>query len=433
VSRVAPLFSWQRALTSDASDASPLERHVGLQVSLYMSAAGEGAWPGVDRIAREMRRGKSTVRDGLRGLDEKGWLKRTIRRGRGLTNTYEARIPRSYYERLDPKEKRQLLAVFGLDRVADEAPLPQDATGALAASEGGRTGTGDTPEKRQPPAVFGAGGEEAETASTRREKRQDATRKTAGDLAPTKPEDRTRGPAQQQNRVVFGTARQDGEREQLESAAAKALVGQPPSLPEILEALGRFRTADFGSLRVVEREACRLPAAVFGDCVERALAREARNDVGLLVTLLRDAREAASEAERQALRVALAAYDEERLDRRRRDPESFLHRLLALPAPAPAPVVADFLDTYVTDDAERARLAAEELRTRAATRQPLGAIRHWIRWVSGDLDLGHAHAQVGEWVELYTLDESDAVLLHQELDDARQQPVEPVAAAEQAA
>lgn len=189
MSRVAPLFSWQRAVTSAASDATRNERHVALQISLYMSAAGDGAWPGNARLATETTMGKSTVREALRGLDTKGWLIREINRGRGNTNLYEARIPRSYYDRLDPGEKRQILAVFGLDRLADDEITGEAVSVLPAAPEPATKRSAGAGENRQAVAVLPT----AKTASHERENRQDRDAKTAGGLAPTRS-----GPDQEQ-------------------------------------------------------------------------------------------------------------------------------------------------------------------------------------------------------------------------------------------
>jgi hypothetical protein len=188
VTRVAPLFSWQRALTSRASDATRTERHVGLQVSIYMSAAGDGAWPGNERLAAETGLGKSTVREALRGLDEKGWLIRNINRGRGNTNEYEARIPSSYYGRLDEKEKRQILAVFGVDKLVETTAERGAGSDPLRGSElvSGAASTGG--ENRQVVALLPT----AKTARGGAENRQESTAKTASRLAPTRTEDQIR-------------------------------------------------------------------------------------------------------------------------------------------------------------------------------------------------------------------------------------------------
>lgn len=191
MSRVAPLFSWQRALTSDASDATRTERHVGLQVSLYMSAAAAGAWPGNSRLAAETLLGKSTVRDALRGLDAKGWLIRSINRGRGRSNDYEARIPRTYFEALSDDEKRQILAVFGLERVAAEGPEAEALRAALRASSDPSDEADGTAGKRQQTALF-AGADREKTARPGAENRQDPVSKTASPLAPTSTEDQIR-------------------------------------------------------------------------------------------------------------------------------------------------------------------------------------------------------------------------------------------------
>jgi hypothetical protein len=190
VSRLAPLFSWQRLLTSSASDASRTERHVGLQVSLYMSASGDGAWPGNARLAVETGLGKSTVREALRGLDEKGWLIRSINRGRGNSNTYEARVPLAYYERLDESEKRQILAVFGLDKLAGETSEAGAASDAPGASDDDSGDVAADGEKRQEVALLKTGRDG--------EKRQPGTGKPPGDraktasgLAPTRTRTRT--------------------------------------------------------------------------------------------------------------------------------------------------------------------------------------------------------------------------------------------------
>lgn len=91
--RISALFTWRTAVTGDGSDATALERHVALTLALFMSEAGDSAFPSVATLAGRCARSESTVRGALRELERKGWLDTAANRGRGHTNVYRTSIP----------------------------------------------------------------------------------------------------------------------------------------------------------------------------------------------------------------------------------------------------------------------------------------------------------------------------------------------------
>lgn len=91
---LAPLFTWRAALTGDGSPLSPMERLVGLVLSLHMSERGDSCFPGLARLAREAAVSKSTVTVALRGLESAGFLVRERSPGGvGRTTRYFTNLP----------------------------------------------------------------------------------------------------------------------------------------------------------------------------------------------------------------------------------------------------------------------------------------------------------------------------------------------------
>ena len=207
-----------------------------------------------------------------------------------------------------------------------------------------------------------------------------------------------------------------------ESAAASEV--EAPRLSRVVEVVNGLRGSDFASLRSVEPLAMQLPASAFEDVVERVHARRGvENPPGLLVHLLRVELEQRYRGQREAAAAAGDAALESQLAARRRNPRSWLHRLLALPQPATGEFVDDFLARYVDDVEERERLAAEAAATRAALASAVTAIQHWITWVSPELDREVVHVQIDEWLDLAGVtDWQERSALHEAADDARERP-----------
>ena len=90
---LAPLFTWRSAVCE--SDLHPNIRHVAMVLSLHMSELASTAMPGHATLARQTGRGRTTVRNALRSLIEKGWLvaQQPFVHSRGIKNIYQATIP----------------------------------------------------------------------------------------------------------------------------------------------------------------------------------------------------------------------------------------------------------------------------------------------------------------------------------------------------
>jgi hypothetical protein len=137
------------------------ERHVALTLSLHMSERGDSCFPSMETLVDETGRGKSTVREALRQMDELGWLERTITPGRGRANEYRAVIPATWINRQHPAPNE-----VGDDH-EDAGPHQQRDREQPVADES---------EKRQ----LLAGNEDGKSASSGGEKRQLTNGKAPG-------------------------------------------------------------------------------------------------------------------------------------------------------------------------------------------------------------------------------------------------------------
>lgn len=73
---------------------SPMERLVGLVLSLHMSERGDSCFPGLERLAREASVSKSTVARSLSALEDAGFLVRERSRGGArVTTRYHSNLP----------------------------------------------------------------------------------------------------------------------------------------------------------------------------------------------------------------------------------------------------------------------------------------------------------------------------------------------------
>lgn len=157
--RLSQLFTWRSAVTDEGSSASALERHVALTLSMFMSEAGDSAFPAMETLAARCGRSASTVRGALRELERNGWLEVELNRGRGNTNRYRATIP-------DPPENH-LTAAVSVGGDAAVTTGSEDAETASAASRAPGVGEApETTEKRLSQAVSGKGKTAAVSSKT---------------------------------------------------------------------------------------------------------------------------------------------------------------------------------------------------------------------------------------------------------------------------
>lgn len=105
--QIAAVVGWRRALNSPWSDADKIERHVGLSLGLYMSEAGDSAYPSAETLSEDAAWAESTVREALLGLEAKGWIV-CVRRGGGRGNSTEwaSAIPSSFWQRVEEEAER---------------------------------------------------------------------------------------------------------------------------------------------------------------------------------------------------------------------------------------------------------------------------------------------------------------------------------------
>lgn len=187
----------------------------------------------------------------------------------------------------------------------------------------------------------------------------------------------------------------------------------------MVSALETFRGRDIASLRVVEPLALQMPATRFEELVTTARKRPSENDVGLLVHLLKV--EAAEQRASRAAETAASFIEVETIsERRRRDPEAFLRRLLAWPLQAGPEHVEAFLVDYVRDETERERLAviADELRVESARQM----FERWIREVSSEIEPEHVRQEIDGWCDEQGLDHVERSMLQELAEEARERP-----------
>lgn len=89
-----PLFTWRSAIAE--SDLKPTTKHVALTLSLHMSERGDSCFPGKPLLAAETGCALRTVDAAIKELGEKRWLEVKKGGGRGRSNQYFAKIPRSF-------------------------------------------------------------------------------------------------------------------------------------------------------------------------------------------------------------------------------------------------------------------------------------------------------------------------------------------------
>lgn len=92
--QLAPVITW-RSLIAE-SDLPPTTRHVALALSLYMNEKGGSAFPGAERLARDTSLTDRAVRENLKILVERGYL-RVLNPGggRGNAKVFAAANPES--------------------------------------------------------------------------------------------------------------------------------------------------------------------------------------------------------------------------------------------------------------------------------------------------------------------------------------------------
>lgn len=155
--RLSQLFTWRTAITDRDSSASALERHVALTLSMFMSEAGDSAFPAMETLASRCGRSVSTVRGALRELERKGWLEVEFNRGRGHTNRYRATVPGEPENHLSPavSEAASVVSTMALGGAQGAPP---------ASNARPRTDRSETTETRLSQADF-AGPEPAAVSS----------------------------------------------------------------------------------------------------------------------------------------------------------------------------------------------------------------------------------------------------------------------------
>jgi hypothetical protein len=85
------LFEWRDAMRA-APELIASDRHIALEMSLYMDKHGAEAWPGLDRIMSGTAMKKATVLSSIAWLLEAGWLTRS-RRSKQERYRYAACVP----------------------------------------------------------------------------------------------------------------------------------------------------------------------------------------------------------------------------------------------------------------------------------------------------------------------------------------------------
>jgi hypothetical protein len=85
-------FAWLDALARH-EDQPPNVFRLGYLIASYVNRKTGDAWPGQDRLARELGVGLSTVRRGRAWLVANAYLKITAGRGRGRTHHYQLTLP----------------------------------------------------------------------------------------------------------------------------------------------------------------------------------------------------------------------------------------------------------------------------------------------------------------------------------------------------
>lgn len=106
------VVSWRRTVCSPGSPFSLTERAVAQGLSMYMSEAGDSCFPSIPTLAADVGCAESTCRDALNRLAEWGFLDRHLRRGRGRSNEYFARIPRWFDREATVEENHRQAVVF---------------------------------------------------------------------------------------------------------------------------------------------------------------------------------------------------------------------------------------------------------------------------------------------------------------------------------
>ncbi len=91
---IKPLFTWRSAIAE--SDLKPVTKHVALTLSLHMSERGDSCFPGKSLLSGETGLDVRTVDRSLKELGVKRWLEVVRGGGRGRSNQYRAKIPRSF-------------------------------------------------------------------------------------------------------------------------------------------------------------------------------------------------------------------------------------------------------------------------------------------------------------------------------------------------
>ena len=141
-----PLFTWRSAIAE--SDLKPSTKHVGLTLSLHMSERGDSCFPGKALLSGETGYDVRTVDRALKELAELRWLDVKKGGGRGRSNHYFAKIPRSFprapyfVEAEEDKEKPRHDA--GDNGEAEEKPRHETGVRDLNGGVSAETPAGDT-------------------------------------------------------------------------------------------------------------------------------------------------------------------------------------------------------------------------------------------------------------------------------------------------
>jgi hypothetical protein len=268
---MSALFTWRSAISSPESGLTPTEHHVALTLSLHMNELGESCFPSVYPTQHEETCGRSpaTIRTAINQLVELGWLRKTLRVGRGNSNEYEALIPAWY-------ENHRREADYDADVAVRRLAAIAAATAAQDAAHDPSTDAPAREETRLTEAGFSETSDRAASGETRR-------RESANPPDPiTKPTGDRRRERQE------GVNEDDSSRTKDLKTSDPAAAEAPVTDRHVTASVMAIRGADTGSPVIVIPEAHGLPGSVFDELVERTVAR--RGGVGLLITFLRIAR-----------------------------------------------------------------------------------------------------------------------------------------------